>query len=250
MKRIAYLLLLFVSAFAGSSEAIIVQQFDSSGSPVATSRRPLSDFSAKIKKYPVPEGVELRRDVKYEFYPVFGRTFAEIIRSAEENGPVNSTSKRRSQSAYAWRFGWSFSYTYDLEEDDDNPVIHCDIIMQDITLNYDIVITLPALTDDSALNTVEKELWKGHIRKLVEQEHDHAKVIKDDTEETLKRRLGEITYLQLGSNDAMNAEKTVERYIRTEAEKIAKETSMQIQQKLGPTEKEQPRRDTFPSRRR
>ncbi|MBI5848471.1 MAG: DUF922 domain-containing protein [Nitrospirae bacterium] len=225
----AFLLLLAPVAL---SEAEISQHFDRSGKLVSAGRRPLPPQAQRMRKYSVPEGIELRPDVHYEFYPVFGKTFAEIVKSAEENGPLNTKTKKRQPSTYNWSLGWAYDFSYSLEPDEENEKVHCDFTIFEPALTYEISVTLPALTDDSALNPMEKDLWKNYVAALLERLHGRIKIITDDTRDDIVRQFSEIAYLSLSDEEAANAEKIVERFVKTETEKIGSRIIRQIQQKL------------------
>jgi len=233
MKKYAFpVLFCLILTAAGSAEGEVVQRFDASGNLTSARTIPRMLTARKSHKYSIPEGLELRSDTAYEFYPVFGKTFAEIVKSAEENGPVNKKTRKRQPSAFDWSLGWSYQYAYSTEYDEENDKVHCDIAIHDIILFNDITITLPALTDDSALNPIEKDLWKNYVARLLEAEHGRAKIIKDDMKEIILQRMGEITYLMLEPEQADTAEKAVERYVREETARIGKEVIQQILQKL------------------
>jgi predicted secreted Zn-dependent protease len=224
---------LMVLASAGMSQAEVSQHFDRSGSLVPAGKKLTApQAQRRMRKYSVPEGIELRPDVRYEFYPVFGKTFAEIVKSTEENSPRNEKTKKRQSSAYDWNLGWTYDFSFSLEPDEEDEKVHCDFMIVDPILSYDITVTLPALTDDSALNPMEKDLWKNYVATLLERVHGRIKIIKDDTKDVILRQFGEITYLFLNEEEAVNAEKIVERFVRAETERIGSNIIRQIQQKL------------------
>jgi predicted secreted Zn-dependent protease len=233
MKKYAFpVLFCLILAAAGSAEGEVVQRFDASGNLTSARTRPGTLTARKSHKYSIPEGLELRSDTAYEFYPVFGKTFAEIVKSAEENGPVNKKTRKRQPSAFDWSLGWTYQFSYSTEYDEENDKIHCDIAIHDVILFNDITITLPALTDDSALNLIEKDLWKNYVARLLEAEHGRAKIIKDDMKEIILQRMGEITYLLIEAEQADIAEKMVERFVREETSRVGKDVIQQIRQKL------------------
>lgn len=246
---------LMVLASASLSEAEISQHFDRAGRLLPSERRPSLPQSQKMRKYSVPEGIELRPDVHYEFYPVFGKTFADIVRSAEENGPRNEKTKKRQASAYTWSLGWTYDFSYSLEPDEESEKIHCDLAITEPVLSYDITVTLPALTDDSALNPMEKDLWKNYVTTLLERIQGRIKIIKDNTRDDIAKEFNEIAYIPLSEDEAANAEKLVERFIRNETEKIGRDMVRQIQLKLeaydsGPEQDSDTKPAKAPSRRR
>lgn len=221
-----------ILASAALSEAEISQHFDRSGRLVNAGRRPAPPQAQWMRKYSVPEGIELRPDVHYEFYPVFGKTFAEIVRSTEENSPLNAKTKKRQPSSYDWNLGWTYDFTFSLDPDEESEKVHCDLAIAEPLLSYGIIVTLPALTDDSALNPMEKDLWKNYVATLLERLHGRIKIIKDDTRDSILRQFGEITYVSFSKAEADNAERMIERYVRAETEKIGSNIIRQIHQKI------------------
>ncbi|NJD55222.1 MAG: DUF922 domain-containing protein [Nitrospirae bacterium] len=236
MRRYTLLLsFCMLSLVAGNSAGgMIVQHFDAAGNLVREAgKASVAPAPAHMsRKYSVAQTLGLRPDVRYEFYPVFGRTFAEIVRSAEENGPYDRKTRKRQTSAFSWSLGWTYQLSYTTENDEENEKLHCDIIIHDAALFYDVTITLPVLTDDSFLNDIEKDLWKNFIAGLLEKEHGRVKIVKDNTQDAILRRMGEIIYLMLDAAQEGEAEGLVERYVREETARIGKETVRQIQENL------------------
>ncbi len=214
----------------GTPSAEIVQFFDNDGNPAPA--RQLIPPDPSSRKFTVPEGIELRPDVRYESYPVFGRTFAEIVQSAEENGPYDRVSRKRSTSRFSWSLGWSYQLTYDIEYDDENEQLHCDMAISDVVFLYDLTIILPALTDDSALNPIEKDLWKNYVAGLVASEHGRVRIVKDDVRDSVLKRMGEISYLSLPADQADSAEQIIEQAVRNETARIGRETIQKIRKNL------------------
>ncbi len=233
MRRYALLLaFLLVVSLPSNSRGEIVQHFDAAGNLVSAPKKSLPQSAHRSQKYSVAQSLGLRPDVRYEFYPVFGRTYAEIVKSAEENGPYDRKSRKRQTSTFAWSLGWSYQLSYTTEYDEENDKLHIDILIHDIDLFYDITVTLPVLTDDSSLNDIEKELWKNYIAVILAYEHGKVKIVKDNTREDIIRRMGEVVYLMLDGEQEQDAEKLIERAVREETALIGKQTVMQIQERL------------------
>jgi len=252
MRRYALLVSFFMFfLFPGNSRGEVIQHFDAAGNLVPETKKTAPSPAHNTQKYSVVQSLGLRPDVRYEFYPVFGRTYAEIVKSAEENGPFNKETRTRQTSAFSWAMGWTYQFSYTTEYDEDNNKLHCDIIIQDITFSYDITITLPVLTDNSFLNDIEKDLWKNYIARILELEHGRVKIVKDEPQENILRRMGEISYLMLDADEENTADKLIERYVREETARIGKETVKQIREKLdqypkkseGGTSSDSPSRD-------
>jgi len=233
MRRNALLLSFFMLfLLSGNSRGEVTQHFDAAGNLVPEAKKRAPSAAHNTQKYSVVQKLGLRPDVRYEFYPVFGKTYAEIVKSAEENGPFNKDARTRQTSAFSWSMGWTYQFSYTTEYDEDNDKLHCDISIHDVTLSYDITITLPVLTDNSFLNDIEKDLWENYISRLLESEHGRVKIVKDDPQEGLLRRMGEISYLMLDADEENRADTLIERYVREETAQIGKETARQIRQKL------------------
>ena len=160
--------LLFVCLLTGLSYSRISQYFDSEGNPLSTKNRNRAESLADgSQRYSVPEGVALQKDIRYEFYPVFGKTFSEIVQSAEENMPVNPRTKKRSSSRFDWTVGWTYKVDYSEEMDEEDETVRVSAELYDINISYNIKITLPTLIDDTVLNPAEKKLWKNYYLRLV-----------------------------------------------------------------------------------
>jgi predicted secreted Zn-dependent protease len=233
MRRYALLLSFFIFfLLPGNSRGEVIQHFDAAGNLVPETKKNAPSPAHNTQKYSVVQSLGLRPDVRYEFYPVFGRTYAEIVKSAEENGPFNKETRTRQTSAFSWAMGWTYQFSYTTEYDEDNNKLHCDIIIQDVAFSYDITITLPVLTDNSFLNDIEKDLWKNYIARILELEHGRVKIVKDEPQENILRRMGEISYLMLDADEENTADKLIEHYVREETARIGKETVKQIREKL------------------
>ncbi len=231
-RRSLYCAVLLIFFLTGTVRGEIMQRFDSAGNLVSPKARPTPPAPFRFRKYAVPEGLELRKDVMYHFYPVFGRTYAEIVLSAEENRPGRRMKTAQQPYPVDWSLSWSYEISDETEYDEEIDKIHCYIMIHDITLLYDISMILPALTDDSALNRIEKDLWKNYVARILESGHARVKIIKDDMKDVILQRMAEITYLQIDGEEAESAEQVVERYVRNETARIGKDVVQQIQMKL------------------
>jgi hypothetical protein len=80
---------------------------------------------------------------------------------------------------------------------------------------------LPTLIDDTVLNPSEKNLWKNYYRSLVEYEHDHARIIRDDdAKKELLRKFHDLGYTIFDYSKDFDIQKAVETYIKKETESI------------------------------
>ena len=205
----------------------ISQYFDRGGnsvSPESKSTEENLSISAGIQRFTIPEGILLRKDIRYEFYPVFGNTFSEVVRSAEENSPADIKNKTGLPSASDWTLGWSYKIDYSDDFDEESKVFRVSAELYDINVFYDIMITLPTLIDDTVLSPAEKDLWKNYYLKLLSYEHDHAKIIRDkDAQEDLRKKFNDLDNIVFILSPPVDIEKFLESFIKKETEKIGRE---------------------------
>ncbi len=193
-----------------------------------------------ISGYAVPEGIELRKDINYEYYPVFGKSYSGILNSAAENGPFIRSMNRRSPSTIDWGFGISYHYDYTYEIDEELQTVHALIDISDVSINYEITVTLPALLDDTSLNAVEKKLWKSYFHRLLEREHGRADVIRDeDTRKKIEDAVKEIKGLSFDYTSDSDIEQSVEFFLGEETDRIGREWAKKISEKLEGHEKKE-----------
>ncbi|RPI35313.1 MAG: DUF922 domain-containing protein [Nitrospiraceae bacterium] len=257
--KLRYFISFFLAGFllyGNASCAEISQYFDSEGNSLpAGSRSGEPGPSHGIQRYSVPEGVDLQKDIRYEFYPVFGKTFSEIVRSAEENSPVNLKNRKRLPSRSGWTLGWNYKLAYSHGIDEEEGTAHALVELYDITITYRITILLPTLIDDTALNPAEKTLWKNYYLRLVEYEHDHAKIIRDsDAQKELLKKFNDLDYVIFDYSEDTDIEKTVETFVQKETEKTGSEWIKNLKKRIDEYEKETEygfalqKRDSFFSR--
>jgi hypothetical protein len=234
-ERYHYLLLILILlVFPCSAYSTISQDFDSEGAPVSSRpQRAATDITGKTSRYSVPEGVELHKDITYEFYPVFGKTFSEIIKSSEENGPHNKAANRRFASMLKWGLGWSYQFDYSYGIDEEEGKVHAAMDILDINVTYHITITLPTLIDDTPLNPIERNLWKIYLQRLLEHEHARAGIIQDsNSKNAVLNSIREINYLIFDYQNGSDIENTVGLFIREETSKIGREWIRKINVQL------------------
>jgi predicted secreted Zn-dependent protease len=219
LRYIIALSLVFFFIFCRPSYPETSQYFNSEGNPLSSYSRSASRPYGTQRHY-IPEGIELQKDIRYEFYPVFGKTFSEIVESAEENTPVYLKNKRRLPSRFEWTVGWSYKIAFSQGIDEEDKTVHVSVEIYDLSITDNITITLPALIDDTVLNPAEKALWKNYYLRLVEYEHDHVKIIRDrEAQEELEKKFSDLNYVIFDYSPDIDIQKTVKTYIRKETEK-------------------------------
>jgi predicted secreted Zn-dependent protease len=252
MVRQHYILLSVLIAvfFPCTAYSETIQHFDSRGNQVSITQTKTSyDARSLIRRYSLPEGIELRKDIKYEFYPVFGKTFSEAVRSTEENGPLNIKENKHYRSKFEWKFGWSYKFKYtqelneesqpatELEEEgqyaqefaETGKIVNVALDIYDINISYDISITLPTLLDDSALNPIEKSMWKNYLQKIIDYEYDHVKIVEDPaTKEAIIKSIKDIDYIIFDYKEGVDIEKVAESFLKDETAKLGRYWASQI----------------------
>jgi predicted secreted Zn-dependent protease len=241
LRYIVPLSLFFVCLLNGLSYPEISQYFDSEGNPLSAKNRSRADRSAAgTQRYSVPEGVVLQNDIRYEFYPVFGKTFSEIVQSAEENIPINRKDRKRMRPArFDWTVGWTYDIDYSEEMDEEEQTVRVSVEIYDININYDIKITLPTLIDDTVLNPAEKTLWKNYYLRLVKYEHSRANMIRDkNTQDELRKKFIALDNAVFFFPTDIDIKKTVEALIQKETQKIGSEWVRNLKKKISEYDKE------------
>lgn len=239
-KKYHYLILFFmVFSFPRNAVSAISLEFDSQGNLLSSDSGRIADFSTtKTSNFAVPEGVELRKDIAYEFYPVFGKTFSEIVRSVEENGPVDKTTNSRMKTRLDWSLGLSFQIDYSYGVDEDENKVHAAVDILDIGFNYHIKITLPTLLDDTPLNPIEKKLWRNYLQRLLENEYERAAIIRGDNfTKTAIESIKEVNYFIFDYRGDSAVERTVISSLREDATKIVREMIKKINDRLNDHDK-------------
>ena len=225
-----FLLFLAAVAQAGGSQSLL---FDSNGNQSRGAQTRQAAGSAGAFRYSAPEGVDLRKNVSYEYYPVFAKTFSEAMKSTEENGPFRQDLKRRLPTKIVWGFGISFQYDYTYAVDEEDMTTHVALGVREIKVSYNITVTLPALIDSTALNPIERGMWKAHFKQLLEHEYDHMDIIEDNAakDEALAGLAG-TDYLIFDYREDLDVDKAVDDYLRGEALEAAKVISNKTKERL------------------
>lgn len=221
LRYITPLSLVFIFVFCRPSYPETSLYFDSEGNSLSSYSRNLASGQPNgMQRHYIPEGIELQKDIRYEFFPVFGKTFSEIVLSAEESAPAELKKKKRLPTRSEWTVGLSYKLAYSHGIDEEDKTVHVNLEIYDVSMTYNITITLPTLIDDTVLNPAEKTLWKNYYLRLVQYEHDHVKIIRDrETQEELRKKFSELNYVIFDYSTDTDIQKTVETFVRKETEK-------------------------------
>lgn len=232
---VVLIVVIFMLLNPGKADSEISQYFDHNGNAVTHSKKPSAERRTRIRRYSLPEGVKLQKDITYEFYPVFGKTFAEIISYINENGPVNRTDRRRYPSKSEWLIGWSYEFEHAYIVEEDAGRVHVSVELYDISTEHNISITLPSLVDTSQFNPIERNLWKEFFLQSLDYEHALSNILKDPAATSdLANRFSDITYysLKYRKRDGMNTEKEVRQLIERDTMRIGREWVAGLRKKI------------------
>lgn len=117
-------------------------------------------------------------DFTYKYYYIAGETYSELYKQLEEKGPMGGDGKRwPGLTNYGLNFGYGYSYSWDRSPDGDRVTIK--IKMDKITLEKEIIVTLPALEEGVELEGSDKEQWDDFITNLDAHEKDHVTIVMD-----------------------------------------------------------------------
>lgn len=228
LLSLSALLLLLITTPALAFELSIA--FDSEGRPLKpaapSAARPQYPQAGPVG--PGPDG-ETLRDVIYEYYPVAGRTFSEILKAVRENGPYRKDRSGRQPCKVAWSTALSFQYAVSYAVDEENRKLHTAIEMSGITLEDTSTITLPSLLDDTALNPVEQSMWQTYLAGLTDYGHAIVALIRDQqARKAAGDKLAENTYFIFDYAEGMDIEKSVAAVLREEALRTGQEAAREI----------------------
>jgi len=187
-------LLLVLLAFCTPVQAEVYQYFDDQGTLIVTDnpygiKRPKS--SQPLQSYkPAPNqqvSLVLLDDVQYDYYPVFGGSFHDVVAYINANAPFDPVANMRFAGQTRWATGWkySFGYSYSREGGD----LRAKVDIRDIQIKSDISVLLPMLSPDSVLGHHDLQLWQKFTGEILEHEHDHVKIVRDGhyRDEALRR---------------------------------------------------------------
>lgn len=212
-----------------ASAAGISLLFDSEGRQLRSLPKATEKSTRRSSHNSAPEGVSPLSDVAYEYYPVSGRTFSEIMRSIGENGPYIRNRTERQPCRVDWTVEFSLQYEFSSALDEENGKMHAATEISGITLEDNSTVTLPSLIDDTALNPVEQSMWRTYLSDLVAHCHNVVAIIRDQqVKKTAGDKLTETTYLIFDYTEGMDVEKSVDSFLRGEAIRTAIESVREI----------------------
>ena len=174
----SFLLAAVIILSVAPAYATVYQYFDEEGTLIVTDnpynlKRPKArpDYGYRDIK------LRYRDDVAYDYYPVTGKNFQELISSTNINGPFDPVDRKKYAGQTKWNVGWSYkfnsSYTID------GPYLNVSLNIFDIEFMSDITVLIPVLQENSSLSHPDLKLWEQFSQGLLDHEHDHVRIVKD-----------------------------------------------------------------------
>jgi predicted secreted Zn-dependent protease len=175
------LLTFFLSASA--SYGIVYQYFDEDGTLIVTDDPHGLKKHHKAPPLPAPappkgKKAQFMENIYYEYYPVSGLTYKDLVHSSNSSGPFDPEEKKNYPAQTRLHLGWSYNFNYTYQEEADGSHVYVSAFIYDIDFRPNITVVLP-VPSGSELNPFDSSLWDRYIDGLLEHEHDHVKIIKD-----------------------------------------------------------------------
>lgn len=190
-------------------------------------------FRPQAEAFPATGGTRPRPDVRYVSYPVFGKSFVEIMKSVDESGPQTAGRPKRGPSSFEWVTGLTFGYdyTYEIDEDAGQAVVSLEIV--ELNQRDGFRITIPHLVNDTALNPIELSLYQGFLAKLLEQEHRRIEIVQDPgIWNELRAGIDRLLVFKVSLVEGMDIERTIESILSREAASLGKQRAKRIQDRM------------------
>lgn len=216
-------------AFATPLHAGVFQYFDDEGTLIVTDnpfglKRPRATQPLKTYKPRMDQQVTLKLlgDVLYDYYPVFGRSFGEVVDSVQANGPYDAGDNRRYAGQTRWATGWSYSFGSSYTRD--GGYLRAAVSIRDIQFRSDIVVLLPMLSAEAELGPHDLQQWQGFMTRLLDHEHDHVRIVRESLprEEAVKKVLA-IREVLVPDVPGVDPDSLVQQAVETETAKIGHE---------------------------
>lgn len=223
-----FLLAMVIILSACPAYATVYQYFDQEGTRIVT------DNPYGIKKpRPVPaenyQDIKLRYrdDVSYDYYPVTGGNFQELISSTNMNGPFDPGDRKKYAGQTKWNIGWHYKFNSSYTVD--GAYLYLSLNIYDIEFISDISVLLPGLPERTTLSYHDLKLWENFVQKLLEHEHDHVKIIKDPfyKNEALKK-MSAIKQLTLAYDPGADLDTLIKDTLESETAQIGHDLIMTI----------------------
>lgn len=162
------------------ANADVFQYFDQDGTLIITDTPHPAD-RPRVLRDRASKGIktEFKEGIYYEYYPVTGNSFHELVSSTSINGYFDAKEGKRFPAVTKWNTGWTYKMEYSYEIADSSVRVSMNIFSVDF--KSDITVVLPTVSENTVLNSGDLKLWNGFVQELISHEHDHVKIIRDST---------------------------------------------------------------------
>jgi len=225
-----FLAVIVIALSAAPASATVYQYFDEEGTLIVTDNL----FGTK-KSVPLTPSDNTYRDIKlsyrddvsYDFYPVTGKDFPELISSTNLNGPLDPVDRKKYAGQTKWKTGWS--YTFNSSYTIDDTYLYADVDILDIEFMSGISVLLPVLQERTSLSNHDLILWDHFVQKLLEHEHDHVKIVKDPVyKDEAAKKISAIKQLRLAYTPGDNLDTLIKGAVESETLRIGHDLIMKI----------------------
>ena len=209
--------------------ATVYQYFDDQGTLIVTDN-PYGNKKPRPRPDEASQDIKLsyRNEVSYDFYPVTGKNFQELISSVNLNGPLDAGDGKRYAGQTKWNTGWSYSFnsSYTIDE---TSTMYVSLNITNIEFMYDISVLLPVLRDRTKLSDHDLILWDHFVQKLLEHEHDHVNIVEDHVyKDEAVRKISAIKQLTIAYNHGANPDRLIKDAVEAETLRIGHDLIMTI----------------------
>jgi len=211
--------------------ADVFQYFDQDGTLIITDTPHPAD-RPRVLRDRASKGIkaEYKEGVYYEYYPVTGSNFQELMQYTSMNGPFDDREGRRFPAVTRWKFGWSykFDYSYKTEE----ALIHAAVNISSVDFQSDITVVLPMIAENTVLNSNDLNAWNSYVQQLLAHEQDHVKIITDSTyKDKASKAISGLKAIDIPHEQGSDIDELVKKAVEAETGKIGHDILKEIKRR-------------------
>ncbi|MDA8082678.1 MAG: DUF922 domain-containing protein [Nitrospiraceae bacterium] len=233
-KGISCIVFFLVLAYAASLHAEVFQYFDDEGTLIVTDNpygvkrprasRPLNTYTPKPDQQ---VRLDLLSDVEYDYYPVYGRNFAEVVRSVDANGPYDEGDGRRYAGQTRWTAGWSYSFASSYRQE--GGFLRAEVGIRDMQFKSNISVLLPMLSPETTLPPQDFQQWQYYMTRLLAHEHDHVRIIRDTAfREEAQQKFSAIREVVVPADPGVDPDALIRQAVEARTARIGHELIIEI----------------------
>lgn len=210
-----------VFLYAGQVNAEIFQYFDEDGTLIVTD----NPFGLKRKRTHTEAAfrelrLDLKENISYDYYTVYGKTFEDAVMSTRINGPFDTGKNRQFAARTEWRLGLSYSYDSSYRIEDEK--IFASLNLHAIVFKSDITVLLPGLSESSVMSGHELIAWEAFVKGLLDHEHDHVRIVQDASQwDKARLQISELRELTIPLDKRVTPDAAIKRAVEAETARIS-----------------------------